>query len=145
MFGKRYSLETLARRGYRLVQRGAARGLDFMAEPTSLRRGDTVIVTVQADAKAKAATLEAGLICTETYATFIPQSRIGESDRTMMDTTAHEEWLTIGPEGAVSLTVPADGPYSYDGKHLKLTWRVAVRQRRRGVDAVRAHEIRVLP
>lgn len=143
MFGRRYSLETLARRGYRLVQRGAARGLDFTAEPTSVRRGDSVNVMLGRDAKGDA--LEAGLVCTETYATFMPQSRAAGSDRLMLEGTAYEQWLPLGEEGTVALTVPLDGPYSYDGKHLKLVWRVAVRERRRGVDAMRTREQQVLP
>lgn len=143
MFGKRYSLETLARRGYRLVQRGAARGLDFTVEPTSLRRGDSINVNLQGEAKGDA--MEAGLVCSETYATFMPQSRAAGSDRMMIEAAAHEEWLPVGPDGRVVLTVPVDGPYSYDGKHLKLTWRVAVRAKRRGVDAMRTSELEVLP
>jgi hypothetical protein len=143
MFGKRYSLETLARRGYRLVQRGAARGLDFTAEPTSLRRGDAVQVTLAGQAKGDS--VQAGLVCTETYATFMPQSRAAGSDRLMLEGTAYEEWVPVGDGGNVALTVPSDAPYSYDGKQLKLVWRVAVRARRRGVDAMRTRELEVLP
>lgn len=139
------STETLARRGHRLLQRVVGRGLDFTAEPASLRRGDRVQVVLTSGVKGDG--LEAGLVCTETYAAFMPDADmdVSDSDRTMFDETAYEEWVPIGEEGAVALTVPRDGPYSYEGRRLKLAWRVAVRERRRGVDKMRGHKLQVLP
>ena len=43
------------------------------------------------------------------------------------------------------LEVPADAPFSYVGKHLIFTWRVAARQPQRGLDPTRAQELTVLP
>jgi hypothetical protein len=140
---KRYSLETLARRAYRLIQRGAARGLDFTFEPTSPRRGESVHVMLGHGVKGNA--VEAGLVCTETYAAFVPQQQVSGSDRMMIDETAYEQWLPLGENGTVALAVPLDGPYSYKGQQLKLVWRVAVRARRHGVDAIRTRELEVRP
>lgn len=75
----------------------------------------------------------------------MPDLDVSDSNRTMFDETTYEEWARLGEDGAVAFTAPLDGPYSHSGQHLKLVWRVAVRARRRGVDAMRTRERQVRP
>jgi len=89
--------------------------------------------------------VEVGVICTETYATFMPTDKLTKSDRQMVDAVAYEHWEPLGAGESATLEVPADAPFSYAGKHLIFTWRVAARQRARGLDPTRAQELNVLP
>ena len=132
------------KRALGLVQRGAARHLDVLPAVEEVRRGDTLDVTVKAEAGAGG--LEAGLVCTETFPVFVVRGRLSRSGHEFEDEVAYEQWLAVGTlEQIVALSVPVDAPYSYDGENLKFKWRVGVRQRKRGFDAVRTREIRVLP
>ncbi|MBA2360396.1 MAG: hypothetical protein H0V79_05575, partial [Actinobacteria bacterium] len=88
-------------------------------------------------------------VCTETYTVFSPQLRARGSTEAVEDDVAYERWIPADSsqsEQVVTLDVPPDGPFSYDGEYLKFRWRVAARRPRdRGLDAVRSREIRVLP
>jgi hypothetical protein len=142
--GRRVSFETVAKRALGLIQRGAARKLDVVPAAEQVRRGDTLDVTVKADAGIEG--LEAGLICTETFPVFVVRGKVTHSGHEFEDEVAFEHWLPVEPlQQTVALSVPVDAPYSYDGENLKFKWRVAVRQPRRGLDAVRTREIWVLP
>ncbi len=135
----RTSLLTVARRGLGLAQGLRGRGLEVVPNAGSVRRGETLEVAVRGEGP-----LEAGLVCTETYASFLPSKRLARSDRAFIDALAYEGWVPVdGP--TVALTIPPDAPYSYDGEQLKFTWRAGVRQSRSGLDAVRMIEIQVLP
>lgn len=136
------SLDTLAKRALRIVQRGVARSFDVVAGD-HVRRGETFEVTVKADPTLDG--LEAGLICTETFLATMRGK--ASSSRVFEDEVTYEIWRPIDhSEQTVALSVPLDAPYSYSGEYLKFNWRVAVRQRReRGPDAVRTREIWVLP
>ena len=137
----RISLDTLGERALALVQRGTARGLDVVSSVSEVRRGEEIELTVKARGRADG--LEAGLICTETYATFAPQSEPSRSDRVLEDALAYESWAPTTLEQTVVLSVPEEAPYTYDGENLKFKWRVAARRRReRGPDAVRTRGTR---
>lgn len=140
--GKRISWSTVVKRALALLQRGAARGLDVTPLTSEARRGGTVDVVVRGNANGR---LEAGLVCTETYASFIPQRSAVRSDRALVDDVASEQWTPAQPGETVTLRIPEDAPFSYDGEHLKFTWRVAARARRRGLDRVRTRDLHVLP
>jgi hypothetical protein len=142
--GRRVSFETVAKRALGLIQRGAARKLDVVPTAEEVRRGDTLEVTVKAEAGVEG--LEAGLICTETFPVFVVRRKLTHSGHEFEDEVAYEQWHPFErSQPTVALSVPVDAPYSYDGENLKFKWRVAVRQPRRGLDAVRTREIRVLP
>ena len=140
----RISLETLGKRALGLLQRGAARHLDVVPERDQVRRGERLAVRVTASGD-EADALDVGVICTETYASFVPSNNLSQSDRMLLDDVAYERWWPLDGGGSASVEVPADGPFSYDGEHLKFKWRVAARQQRRGVDAVRTRDLHVLP
>lgn len=146
--GRRISLATLGKRALGLVQRGAARGLDVIPAG-EVRRGDRLEVTVKVDSPDGEGPLEVGLVCVETYTTFSPQLKAGGSTEAVEDDVAYEGWVPADPirsDQTVALEVPADAPFSYDGRYLKFRWRVAVRRRReRGLDATRTRDIKVLP
>ena len=142
--GRRFSFETVGKRALGLVRRGIARNLDVVPAAEEVRRGETLNVTVKADANVKG--LEAGLVCTETFPAFVVRAELTRSGHELEDEVAYEQWRSIEPlDRTVALTVPLDAPYSYEGENLKFKWRVAVRQTKRGLDAVRTREIHVLP
>ena len=147
--GRRISLATLGRRALGLVQRGAARGLDVIPVAGETRRGDRIEVIVKVASPDGERPVEVGLVCTETFATFSPQLKAGGSTEAVEDDVAYEDWVAADPlrsEQTVALVVPADVPYSYDGRYLKFRWRVAIRRpRERGIDATLAREIEVRP
>jgi len=146
----RISPLTRGKRLVDLVRGSVGGGFELACSGGEVRRGDRVSVTVTiAEPSASAAPdLEVGLVCTETYATYLPQERLTKSDRALVDAVAYERWLELDgsqPEQIVTLEVPVDAPFTYDGKHLKFTWRVAARRRTRGLDPTRAEELHVLP
>jgi hypothetical protein len=142
--GRRVSFETIAKRALGLIQRGAARKLDVVPAAEQVRRGDTLDVTVKAGTDAEG--LEAGLVCTETFPVFVVRKKLTHGGHELEDEVAFERWLPVETlQQTVALSVPVDAPYSYDGENLKFKWRVGVRQRKRGLDAVRTREIWVLP
>jgi hypothetical protein len=142
--GRRISFGTVAKRALGLVQRGAGRELDVLPAAQEVRRGDTLEASVKAEAGVEG--LEAGLVCTETFPVFVVRGKLTRSGHEFEDEVAYEQWLPVETlQQTVALSVPLEAPYSYDGENLKFKWRVAVRQRRRGLDAVRTREIRVLP
>jgi hypothetical protein len=89
--GRQVSWGTIARRMVGLARRTAARGLDVSAEPGEVQRGGAIRVTAMVDDGVDAE-LEVGLVCTETYASWQPTQRLGQSDRTMKDELAYERW-----------------------------------------------------
>jgi hypothetical protein len=142
--GRQVSWGTIARRVVGLARRTAARGLDVRVEPGEVRRGQAIGVTATV-ADAMDAELEVGLLCTETYASWQPTERLGQSDRAMRDELAYERWEPARPGELVELVVPSDAPYSYDGEHLKFRWEVAARRETRGLEPMRTLEVRVQP
>lgn len=124
--------------------RGSVGGeIELACETTELRRGDRVTVNVTTAESER--DVEVGIVCTETYATFMPSKRLTRSDRQLVDAVEYEHWQPLGAEQSATLEIPADAPFSYAGKHLSFTWRVAARQRARGPDPTRTQELNVLP
>ena len=72
-----------------------------------------------------------------------------ETTRSTKKATAHEQWLPLDSalaEHRVSFTIPADAPFSYDGKVLSFTWQVrAVSRAALRPDAAAHWELTVLP
>ncbi|MGH2996282.1 MAG: hypothetical protein ACRDN6_11895 [Gaiellaceae bacterium] len=131
-----------------LLRRRAGRNLEITPASEQVRRGERIQVVLRVDGDAAGESVEAGLVCTETYATFMPSEKLTVSDRKMVDAVAHEQWLPLD-SGQTTQTfafdVPAEAPFSFRGEHLRFTWRVCARQRRRGLDATTGREIEVLP
>jgi hypothetical protein len=139
----RISPLTRAKRLGDLVRGSVGDGLELVCAPTDVRRSERF--DVSANVAESGQDVEVGVICTETYATFMPTDKLTKSDRQMVDAVAYEHWEPLGAGESATLEVPADAPFSYAGKHLIFTWRVAARQRARGLDPTRAQELNVLP
>jgi hypothetical protein len=129
-----------------LLRRRAGRNLELMPASEQVRRGGRVEAALRVDGDA--APVEVGLVCTETYATFMPSRSLTEEDRLMVDAVAYEQWLPL-EQGQTTQTfafdVPVEAPFSYRGEHLRYVWRVCARRPRRGLDAMSVREIEVLP
>jgi hypothetical protein len=91
-----------------------ARGLQIALDPPEPRRGDEVRFTVTS--RRPLAGLELGLI-----ATCWMDRQAGRST-VPTPTRIYEHWTT-----GLSLDVPEDQPFSYEGRHLTTAWAVAIR------------------
>jgi hypothetical protein len=102
-----------------------ARGLEVAVDRQELRRGERVGATASGEGE-----LEVGLVCTEHYDVL---RRVGSDSQSRMTDSAPawQAWLPA-PHAAlgqrVELAVPADGPYSYEGDCVSLSWAVVVRR-----------------
>jgi hypothetical protein len=91
--GRRISFGSVAKRALGLVQRGAARDLDVQPAAQEVRRGDTLEVSVKAEAGVEG--LEAGLVCTETFPLFVVRGKLTRSGHEFEDEVAYEQWLPV--------------------------------------------------
>jgi hypothetical protein len=102
-----------------------ARGLEVAVDRQELRRGERVGATASGEGE-----LEVGLVCTEHYDVL---RRVGSDSQSRVTDSAPawQAWVPA-PHAAlgqrVELTVPADGPYSYEGDCVSLSWAVVVRR-----------------
>ena len=113
----------------RSMWRGArpryAAGLELRVERQELRRGDRVAAIASGEGE-----LEVGLVCTQSYDVW---RRIANDSRSRVTDSASvwQEWAPA-PHGAlgrrVELSLPADGPYSYEGDCVSFGWAVVVRR-----------------
>ena len=113
----------------RTMWRGArpryASGLELLVERQELRRGERVAVSASGEDE-----IEVGLVCTEAFDAL---RRIGDDSRSRVTDTAvvWQQWRPV-PHAAlgqrIELTLPADGPYSYEGDCVSLRWAVLVRR-----------------
>jgi hypothetical protein len=131
-----------------LLRRRAGRNLELIPASEQVRRGGRVEAALRMDGDAARHAVEVGLVCTETYATFMPSRSLTEEDRLMVDAVAYEHWLPL-EQGQTTQTfafdVPVEAPFSYRGEHLRYVWHVCARRPRHGLDAVSVREIEVLP
>jgi hypothetical protein len=130
------------------LRRRVTRGLAVDASDLPVRRGGELDARVTIASRGGLGQVEVGLVCTEFFASAMSDSRGGRR-RGTASATAHEAWLPVdGTPGvhSVSLAVPAEAPFSYDGDVLSFTWEVVARgRRRRRLDAQARREISVLP
>ena len=113
----------------RTMRRGArprhASGLALQVERQELRRGDRVAAVASGEGE-----LEVGLLCTQSYDVW---RRIANDSRSRVTDSASvwEQWVAA-PHAAlgqrVELTLPADGPYSYEGDCVSFSWAVVARR-----------------
>jgi hypothetical protein len=114
-----------ARTMYRGARPRYASGLELLVERQELRRGDRVAVTASGDGE-----LEVGLLCTQSFDVL---RRISDDSRSRVTDTASvwQQWMPA-PHGVLGqrleLTLPGDGPYSYEGDCVSLGWAVVVRR-----------------
>jgi hypothetical protein len=115
------------------VARGLWRGkhpryaeeLDVAVDRQEVRRGERIGATASGEGE-----VEVGLVCTEHYDVL---RRIGDDSQSRVTDSAPawQAWVPA-PHAAlgqrVELTVPADGPYSYEGDCVSLSWAVVVRR-----------------
>lgn len=130
----------LARRGRGRWHR--AKGLAVEAAPEVTRRGETIEVRLGA-VPSGIAEAELGLVCIERYDyNQTVQTQNGSSTvRKMGEVAAHEEWAPVGGAGdGHRFDVPADAPYSYEGKCISFAWRVSARCRNADGDMKRTDE-----
>jgi hypothetical protein len=110
-----------------------ARDLEVLVDRQEVRRGERIGAVASGEGD-----LEVGLVCTERYDIL---RHVGSDSRSRVTdmAVACQTWVpaphaTLGQR--VELSIPADGPYSYEGDCVSLSWAVAVR---------RAGERRVAP
>jgi hypothetical protein len=113
----------------RTLWRGArpryASGLTVEVERQELRRGERLGATASGEGE-----LEIGLLCTQSYDVW---RRIGNDSRSRVTDSASvwQQWVPA-PHAAlgqrVELTLPADGPYSYEGDCVSFGWAVVARR-----------------
>ena len=83
--------------------------------------------------------VEVGLVCTCFYDyEYETQTEHGtSSSRQTRTVTALEFWTpaqrVVGPQ-ELRFVIPADGPYSHEGKAVSYAWKVSARERKRGID-----------
>lgn len=122
------------------------KGLEVHVDQPDTRRGGELGARVVISAPEGLGEIEVGLVCTELY-----DEHSGGEDggRTTFRATAHESWQPLPSmqgEHSATLTVPADGPFSYLGSCLSYKWEVVARGRKaRALDARASSEIFVRP
>ena len=118
--------------GLNLLREKLTSGLEVRVAPGEVARGEEVDATVSVDDPRRMERLEVGLVCTEEYSRRSEDER-GYPRELTAYATAYEEWVPLAGEGeqTVRLKVPADGPFSYQGGHLKYRWHAVARGVRR--------------
>jgi hypothetical protein len=102
-----------------------ASGLEIVVDRQEVTRGDQIGAVASGEGD-----LEVGLVCTEHYDVL---RHVGSDSRSRVTDTAPawQAWVPA-PHAVfgqrVELTVPADGPYSYEGECVSLSWAVVVRR-----------------
>ena len=103
-----------------------ARGIEVIVDRQEVRRGERIGASASGEGE-----LEVGLVCTERYDVL---RRIGTADsrsRVTDSATAWQAWVPA-PHAAlgqrIELAIPADGPYSYEGDCVSLSWAVVARR-----------------
>jgi hypothetical protein len=102
-----------------------AAGMSVEVDRQELRRGDRVGATASGEGE-----LEVGLVCTQSFDVWRRMS--GDSpSRVTSSASVWQQWMPA-PHAAlgqrVELTVPIDGPYSYEGDCVSFGWAVVVRR-----------------
>jgi hypothetical protein len=117
---------TIARGLWRGGHPRYARGLEVAVDRQEVRRGERVGATATGEGE-----LEVGLVCTEHYDAWSRAGTSNSRSRVTYSAPAWQAWVAA-PHAAlgqrVELTVPADGPYSYEGDCVSLSWAVVVRR-----------------
>ena len=109
-------------------------GVSLAVDRDETRRGETLTATI--DHAHAADQLEVGLVCVERYDLQVnAQTRAGMIVmRETNEDAAFEHWEpvhTAAGEQVVTLEIPQDAPYSYEGDCVSYAWRVSARQVRR--------------
>jgi hypothetical protein len=114
-----------------------AKGVELGVERTEFRRGEQVTVTLRCNSQQiEGRELQVGLVCTR-Y-TDVKEQRYNQyGSYTVRETEPSDvitDWRDV-PAGAASqsftFTVPADGPFSYEGDTVSYAYRVSAREPRR--------------
>jgi hypothetical protein len=104
-----------------------ASGMRVEVDRQELRRGDRVGATASSEGDGD---LEVGLVCTQSFDVWRRIS--GDSPSRVTNSACVWQQWTPAPHGAfgqgIELTVPADGPYSYEGDCVSFGWAVVVRR-----------------
>jgi hypothetical protein len=102
-----------------------AAGMRVEVDRQELRRGDRVGATASGEGE-----LEVGLLCTQSFDVWRRMAS-DSSSRVTDSASIWQQWVPV-PHAAlgqrVELTLPADGPYSYEGDCVSLGWAVVVRR-----------------
>lgn len=131
-----------------LVRTRYTAGLEVVASPDPVVRGQDVVATVIVASVKRLENLEVGLFCTERY---VVEDTIGNDGPGPVIgwIAAYEEWrpLSLTPGShTVRFHVPPEAPFSYVGSIAGFRWEVIVRgRRRRRLDARVASPLSVLP
>ena len=127
------------------LRRKLTKGLEVRVEQPEAHRGDDVRAVVVVTEPDGLGDLEVGLVCREFYDETV--STADSSSRATLDAVEYEAWQPIQcvrGEHGVTLTIPAQAPYSYAGDCLSFRWEVVARGRKRmALDAQASQEIAV--
>lgn len=132
------------------LRKKLTKGLAVRVEQPEARRGEEIQAVVTIVDLAGLGTLEVGLVCVEHYdEETYTGGESGGASRTTSTSTQHEQWQPLPSqqgEHSVRFTIPQQGPFSYEGSCLSLTWEVVARgARKRALDAKASQEITVRP
>jgi hypothetical protein len=115
------------------------RGVSISVERTEFARGDKVRGNLTLGARPAATEgLEIGLVCTAFVDTEreVSNGRGGHSTiRVIEPSVVVKQWhrITTGsPSQGFTFTIPADGPFSYEGETISWAYRISARHQRRG-------------
>jgi hypothetical protein len=110
---------------WRGVRPRYAAGMRVEVDRQELRRGDRVGATASGEGE-----LEVGLLCTQSFDVWRRMAS-DSSSRVTDSASIWQQWVPV-PHAAlgqrVELTLPADGPYSYEGDCVSVGWAVVVRR-----------------
>ena len=111
--------------------RDRLRGVNLGVERNEARRGDGLSVTLTHAEGAD--DLEVGLVCSELY-DYVARAQTKGGTINILQTgqaTAYEQWHAIEPgagEQTLTIEIPRDAPYSYEGDCVSYAWRVSARR-----------------
>jgi len=111
-----------------------ARGVELEVERGEVRRGDQLPVTLRINsAEIGQRQLQVGLVCTR-YGDVkkVGYNQYGSYEHRVTEpTNVVEDWRDVAAGGATqsfTFTIPADGPFSYEGDTVSYAYRVSARE-----------------
>ncbi|HEX3316374.1 MAG TPA: hypothetical protein VHR88_00015 [Solirubrobacteraceae bacterium] len=129
-----------------------AEGFSLVLDRYELRRGQSVVVTVQvSDPNLITGIFELGLVCTERWAELHTHAASNTSmpdRRETYEAPIYQWWIPLDrtqPRIDMTLPVVAGAPFSHDGTALSFLWTVTARDRRSGFDHLDRRPLTVLP
>jgi hypothetical protein len=129
-----------------------AEGFSLVLDRYELRRGQSLVATVQVSApNLITGIFELGLVCTERWVEWHTHAASNSSmpdRREVYEAPIYQWWIPLDrsqPRTDMTLPVVPDAPFSHDGTALSFLWTVTARDRRSGFDHLDRQPLVVLP